>query len=494
MNRNSSVRQTVAVLGAAAVAVLLTACGGGGGGGSTTTPPANNPPPANPPPSGGVDRGGLAIGTITGFGSIFVNGVEYETDQAQITVDDNPGMESDLAVGHVVIVTGTVSDDGLTGDAETVVFEYDVEGPVQGIDAAAGTMIVAGQTILIDADTVFDDDIVPPSLDGLAVDDFVEVSGFFDADGALVATRIEKDDGGTEVEVKGVVANLDAGALTFTIGGLTVDYSGATLEDFDAGGPANGDFVEVKGTSFGPNGELIATEVEAEEDDFVGDDGDEVEIEGFITSFVSAEEFSVNGRPVMTTAQTEFENGMAADLALNVKVEVEGEFNASGVLVADKVQFKLGGDLRVSATVEAIDTGAGLVTVLGLSVRVSETTQLEDDSEADVTFFGLDDLAVGDFVEVRGAVDPEMSADILATRLERDDDEGEVELRGFVDSVDTVARTLVVLGVTITTDPGDSDFDEFFDRVAVGDLVEVDGIQVGDGVIEADELEFEDDD
>ncbi len=491
MERNSSVRRRAALAGAAAVAVLLTACGGGGGGGSSTTPPAPNPPPPNPPPSGGVDRGGLAIGTITGFGSIFVNGVEYETDQAQITVDDNPGQESDLAVGHVVRVTGTVSDDGLTGDAETVVFENDIEGPVQSIDVVGSRLVVAGQTVLVDSATVFDDDIVPQSLDGLAVDDFVEVSGFFDADGRLAATRIERDNTATEVEIKGFVANLDAAAFTFTIGGLTVDYSSANLDDFGAGGPADGDFVEVKGTAFGAGGELIATEVEAEDDGVDGDDGDAFEVEGFITAFVSAEDFAVNGQPVITTTQTEFENGTAGDLALNVKVEVEGAFDGNGTLVAEKVEIKLASNLRVSAPVDAVDVAAKRLTVLGIDVRVDDVTQLEDDSQAEVTFFGLDDLAVGDFVEVRGATDAEEGADILATRIERDDDENEVELRGFVESVDTVARSLVILGVTVTTEVGNSAFDAFFNAVAPGDLVEAEGTTVGDGVIAADELEFE---
>lgn len=487
MERNSILRRVVAVMGAAAVALLVTACGGGGGGSST--PPPNNPPP--PPPTGGVDRGGIAIGTITGFGSIFVNGVEYETDQAQITVDDNPGTESDLAVGHVVIVTGTISDDGLTGDAESVNFENDVEGPVQSIDLVNSRFVVAGQTVLVSASTVFDDDIIPASLDGLAVDDFVEASGFFDADGRLAAARVERNANGTEIEVKGVVSNLDAAAMTLSIGALVVDYSGASLSDFGAGGPADGDFVEAKGTTFGPGGELIATEIEAEDDTIGGDDGDGFEIEGFITTFVSTDEFSVNGQPVTTNAQTQFENGTSASLALNVKVEVEGSFDAGGVLVAEKVQIKLASNLRVSAPVDAIDVNARLVTVLGLTVRVDDTTQLEDDSVAGVTFFGLDDLAVGDFVEVRGSPDTEQGADILATRLERDDSDDEVELRGFVESVDTAAQSLVILGVTIVTDSAQTDLTAFFNAVAVGDLVEAEGQLIADGVIDAEELEFE---
>jgi hypothetical protein len=54
----------------------------------------------------------VASGAISGFGSIFVNGVEYATTNAQIDIDDQPGTESQLLVGEIVTVTGTVNADG----------------------------------------------------------------------------------------------------------------------------------------------------------------------------------------------------------------------------------------------------------------------------------------------------------------------------------------------------------------------------------------------
>ena len=59
--------------------LILSACGGGGGGGSD-----NNVVPDEPIPDGGITRTGLAVavGPITGFGSVIVNGVTYYTDAA----------------------------------------------------------------------------------------------------------------------------------------------------------------------------------------------------------------------------------------------------------------------------------------------------------------------------------------------------------------------------------------------------------------------------
>ncbi len=473
--------------GATFVAVLVIACASGcGGGGSDATPTI-----APPAPTGGVDRGGVAVGTITGFGSIIVNGVHYETTTAQFTIDDNPGTESDLRIGHVVTVVGTVTGDGQSGTATRVEFDNDIEGPVDSLDLGGDSMVAAGQTILVNDGTVFDDDIATGGLDGLGVGDRVEVSGFFDADGNLVATRIQRNGASTEIEIHGVVASLDAGAMTFTIGQLTVNYASAVLEDFPSGGPLNGDFVEVEGTAFDGAGALIAAKVENEDDSDIGDDGDNFEVEGFITALRALDDFDVGTRTVATSSATQFENGTAADLAVNVKVEVEGSIDANGVLNATKVELKPAGVIRVAAPVEAVDAASSVVTALGLTFAVTPTTQLEDDSDAELPAFSLNDLSVGDYVEMRGAVDGSGAADAVATRLERDNPDDEVELRGFVDSVDAAGGTLVIFGVSVMTQPGNAAHQAFLDAVSVGDLVEVDGTLLADGVIAANELEFE---
>jgi hypothetical protein len=56
------------------ILTLAAGCGGGssGGGGSTPVDP-------NPPPVGGIGRTGVALGPISTFGSVVVNGVRYDT-------------------------------------------------------------------------------------------------------------------------------------------------------------------------------------------------------------------------------------------------------------------------------------------------------------------------------------------------------------------------------------------------------------------------------
>lgn len=458
-------------------ALLIAACGG-------NEQVAGIDGRGNPAPSAVVSKG-----TITGFGSVIVNGVTYDTSSATFSIDGSTGTQSDLAAGDVIVLKGTINDDGTSPTAASVTFDDAVEGPISAIDPDTQTLTVLGQLVRIDADTSFDDSISPASLDGLSVTDVVEVSGFFLADGSISATRIEPKPAGGELELTGIVAN--AAGTTFEINGLVVDFGSAMLIDFPSGAPENGQRVEAKGDALGGSGELLATRVEFKGGD-LGDDGDRAELEGFITRFVSATDFDVEGVPVMTDALTVFENGSSADLALNRKVEVEGSINAAGVLVATKVEIKAAGFIRIESVVE--DVQADQLTVLGIVINVDEATRYEDKSAARVELFGLADISVGEYVEVRGFED---SRGVVATRLEREDFDGDIALRGFVDSVSDPDFTIV--GATITTNVVTvfSDIDgsplspaEFFLR-ANGRLVEATGTLSG-SIMVAGEVEFED--
>ncbi|NNF61716.1 MAG: hypothetical protein HKN06_10380 [Gammaproteobacteria bacterium] len=480
---------------------ILVSCGGSGGGSEATLapPPGNDTPPAD----NGIDRGGVARGVITGFGSIFVNGVRYDTSSAVFTIDDAPGSEADLAVGKIVTVVGVIDEDGENGTADEVTFDDEVEGPIDSIDVAGGTLVVLGQTVLVNAETQFDDSIVPNGLEGLSEGQVVEVSGFVGADGSITATHIELTDD-TEFEVTGVVSGLDTAAMTFLLNDLVVDYSGATLEEFPDGQIEDGMRVEAEGTMFGAAGELIASTVEFEEDDFLSgdddDDGDtEIEIEGLITRFVSATDFDVSGFPVTTDDSTEYENGSASDLAEDVRIEVEGVRDEAGVLVAEEVSFRPVAEIEIEAPVDAVDAEGGSVTVLGIVIGTTATTQFEDDSDQDAGAFSLSDLNVGDWVKLTAFA----AADggLVATQLERDEAEDEIRVEALVDAV--AQPDFEMLGLTIQTDDN-TEFedandmplsaDDFFAQVTSGSEVQVEGTVIGDGVILASEVELEADD
>lgn len=420
---------TLAVL----AALLVAACGGGGGG----------------EPTAGIDRGGITIaqGPINGFGSVIVNGVRYATTGATVTIDDQPGTESDLRVGQVVRVEGTVNADGVTGTARRVSFNDDVEGPVQSIDLAASRFVVLGQTVRVGAGTSFDDSIVPRGLAGLQVGQRVEVSGLVGADGTVAATRVERKAASATVEVKGLVTSADSAARRFNIGLLQVDYGAATLSGFGTGQPASGDLVEAHGTVNGA-GVLLATRVEKRSAVLTGTVNDRAEVEGLVTRFVSAADFDVAGQRVTTSAATRYEGGTSSGLALNVNIEVEGGFDASGRIVATKVEFRRESDVELAGPVDSVNAAGNTLVVLGATVRTTAVTRFEDQSAADVDRFSLADLRVGDYVEVRAYRD---ATGLVATLLEREDPEQGVEVKG--PATDVAQPDLRVGGIAVTTGP-----------------------------------------
>lgn len=270
------------------------------------------------------------------------------------------------------------------------------------------------------------------------------------------------------------------------------------LEDFPAGTVNAGDLVEVKGSNFSSTGALIATRVELKSDDFSGDDGDRVELEGFITRFAGSSDFDVAGAPVTTTAQIVYESGIAADLGLDIKVEVEGNLNTAGVLVATKVDIRSARAVRALAVVDSVDLGNDSFVILGITVKSDLLTRIEDKSSQDVEPFFVDNLVTGDYVEVRGTEMPAGSGEILAALIEREDLDTETELQGFVTAENGDALT--ILGVTIATSVSTQYRDEddvpitmnaFFARVGAGSLVKASGAEVSQTAIAASELEIE---
>ena len=473
------------------IAGLLVSCGG------SSSEPSPDPGTQNPPPPvGGVVRSGIAYGPISGFGSVIVNGVHYDTNGAIFSIDDSTGSESDLKVGQVVTMK-TETDDQGNASATDVIFDDEVQGPIDSIDLINSTIVVLGQMVLINANTSFDDSFTLANIDGLMVGDVVEVSGLVNADGVIVASRIEPKLATDEFEVHGTITILDSGAQTFMLNELLVDYSTATLEDFGSATPTEGDLVEVKGTSFNANSALIATKIELETiNDRIGDNDDDAEIEGLITEFTSAQSFSVAGVPVITNSGTEYKYGAASNLALNVRIEVDGVFNASGVLVADEVEFENESDVEVVSVLDSVDSTNQTITIFGITFLVDASTRFEDKSDADLEPFNFSHLSAGDYLAVRGFT--REGDGLYASLIEREDIDTRNEVQGMVETIAT--DSLSILGVTITIDANTEyqDFDdstmtqsEFFGLLSVGSLVNARGSKTSSNVMLAEQLSFE---
>ncbi len=331
----------------------------------------------------------------------------------------------------------------------------------------------------------------------LLQNDRVEISGYY-AGGQLLATRLEDEGPGTEVETRGTVTGFD-GIDTFMLGAITVTFDGTTQFEDLPGTVTDTQFVEVEGTLTGPAA-ILATRIELEDEGF-GDDVDEISIEGIVSDFINIADFKVSGQAVDASAAVFEPASLAATIADGDRVEVEGAIVA-GVLMADEVEQR-GGEVKVSAIVDTRDPAAGTVTlsIAGslLTVHTSTQTQIEDERDG-VEPFAIVNMQNGDFLDVEAYVDG--SGMLIATQIERDDLD-DIELQGPVDVPPTGGTsgsgTVSILGITIATD-SNTDFenvndasitgDTFFGTASDGDLVRFRDNQVPDGI--ADEVEFED--
>ena len=482
----------------ASVIVLLAAgCGSGGGGGGGG---------GGLFAGGGIGGTGITSGTVTGFGSVFVNGIEFETDSSSFDVDDdNAASQNDLDIGMVVTVVGTVNDDGVSGDAVSIEYDDEVEGPiannpVEDADMTTKTFTVFDITVIVDKNTTV---FSATDYASLSKNDMVEISGFFDGSGVLTATWIEKQGelslGSSEVEIKGTVTDFND-VDTFTLDGVTVMFDGTTdLSEIPGGVIADGQYVEVKGV-LNTATAIFALRIELEDEGFE-DSNNAVSIEGLVTDYNGLGDFKVSGQQVDATAADISPQSLAASLGNGDKVEVEG-LVTGGVLRAAEVEQR-GGTIKIGAQVTGVDVfGAtlSLKVVLGepaITVLIDTQTQMEDD-ELDVEPFSLADIKVEDELIIKGFV--ASGGAVVATQLQRKVLEA-YELQGPVAAAggNDLAGSVTILGVTIATDE-ETGFEAanedglsgtvFYQQVVPGDLVEFQDDVPVNGV--ADEVGFED--
>jgi hypothetical protein len=454
---------------ATSAAVLLAACGGGGSsdGGIGGTGGGGG--------GGGIGGTGVAYGTITGFGSVWVNGVRYESSTTVFKRDDDNASQSDLRVGMVARVEGSSTT------ATTITVDSALKGRVELV--SGDRYIVMGQTVQTDAQTAFENSIRP------VAGDYVEVHGLPVQAGVIAATYIERKStlATPPYIVTGFVAAQDSSASTVTVGTLTVQYAGAERGDMPAGSWV-GQLVEIKGTACAgtpvcgtltaskiePSGPRIATSARAE-------------VEGYVSS-LTTDGFVLGGQRVVVTPGTVFEDGVAADLIVGTKVEVEGSIT-DGVMTATKIEFR--DSVRIEGDVLAVvGDRVTIVGLAGVEVQVTSLTELKD-------LASLASLQAGEHVRLRGRVGNGNL--VVASELEVRSSDSDVELRAPVSAFADPQLTL--LGVTVdTTGRSDSAFQDdsvsigrtaFFAALSVGRVVKVQGVRVGNTVT-WQEFELED--
>jgi Domain of unknown function (DUF5666) len=305
------------------------------------------------------------------------------------------------------------------------------------------------------------------------------------------------------IEFTGTVQAMPASGLlgNWTIAGKSVQSDGSTSFDQQDGTIGVGAVVEVKGTTQS-DGSVLASKIEVKSGvggpgmPPPGDEGGD--FTGAIQSLPAGGllgTWVVAGKSVQVVSTTRLEQEDGG-FAIGTIVEVEGLADATGAIVASKIEVKSDGapgpqstpdDLEIIGTVDALPAGGFIGTwqIAGRSVVVTAATELDSENGP---------FAVGVTVEVKGALDSSGAVD--AVKIESMPGTGAsepaLEFFGTIDALPSGASGLIgvwsvdgkLVDVTAQTVIEAEEA-----PIAIGTAVEVHGWQQADGMIEAQRIE-----
>jgi hypothetical protein len=408
----------------AAALVLLTALLASCGGGSTVAT------------TGGVGTGGTGIstGTVTGFGSVVLDGTAYNS--ASPVYYAGTDQDEEVQTASTAVNLGDQLEIRLDaqGHPGKVVIDPELMGPVASL--GAGSFTVNGVVVQVNSNPA-----AGPVTYYTGLNDFsslqngmqVEVHGAYgqsaDGQGYIQATRIEQLPASNPVtRLTGLVSSLNAANGTFQIGTVLVQMGASTLVTPSGMALASGQLVNVwSNTSPAANGAIVAGAVNVRT--LRGVSGP-VQVGGLVSQ-LTGNRFQVSGIPV---------DASAASLAAAVQglkngeyVVVQGQSDASsGVLTAASLRTAASNP----AQVELRGTITGYVSASNFLVRGVPV----DASAANVVFTGgsAASLRNGVFVDIVGNIAGSSGNQVTADSvnvLSQAPDGGTVDYQGTISAV-----------------------------------------------------------
>jgi hypothetical protein len=465
---NRIIIRALTALSGAIILAALTACGGGDTGSTSS--------------DGGNTQ--VASGTIIGFGSVIVNGIEFSRkpgltdDRVKLSFENiTSASENKLRIGMTVTIKGTINNAAGTGEYESIEFQPELRGPldVGGIDTSANTLTVMGRKVQVTGNTSFDSGISSLSdINQAGNNPELEISGNLDTStGVLNATRIARKAldfnvlADKNVQIKGKIASSSvvsgANSGSFTIGSTTINFSAAALGPNTTGVDlATGTVAEVKGVL---NGSVItASRIEKKTAVDAGVN-DNVKLKGTANGSIVNNTFTINGPNgaiTVNTAAASFQKGSAAATAaivtLGTTLEVEGVLRADGSVAATKVNLEVEKTFMVegNAVAGAYNPATKTLTLNGVPVIISASTRLLD---KDALALDPVNIAAGDHLQVSGVIDS-ATGKVNASQVQRTKGSNLTFIQGPVTAIDATAKTLTLIGIIkVTIDTTTAAFD-----------------------------------
>jgi len=309
----------------------------------------------------------------------------------------------------------------LQGDSSLVAARVTVSERAAGITSVRGTIVSLGDgffmvgavKVLVDAQTVIASKGVAVSFADLKVGDKVAVSGTKQADGSVLASKVEVSSPAPAIStIRGAITSIGAsffmiGAARVAVTAQTVIVSkGTTLGFADL---KVGDQVYAAGSKQ-PDGSLLAVKIEV-----VPPAPTFSTFRGKITSLGNSY-FLVGAVKVLVNAQTVIATkGVTlsfADLKVGDQVSVAGTKQSDGLILAAKIE--------VAAPVPSLITIKGTITSLGSSSFMMDSVKVYVNSQTVIVSGGkairFADLKIGD--QVMAAGNRQADGSFLAVKIE----------------------------------------------------------------------------
>jgi len=395
-------------------------------------------------------------GVVSGFGSVYVNGLRYVTENSSIIENGTESSEEALKVGMKVTIKANQS---ASNDPTAIEVKYiaDAIGEIKDIDLAASSLTILGQTYLITDASKFE---------GVAFNELrenvpVELSAFENANGSFTVTYLTTRDDISEQQLIGTVSKLKKLEKTFFIGDLAVNYTNADVQ----GGLYDGSTVSIKSDIGLVGSEFIADEVNVQ--GLVLVIGGTLTVAGFVENTYDINEgkvIEIDGRNFLLTDESEFGQGDEDDLRVGSQVNliatvIDSDEELPYYPITD-IRVELGNDISLEGIVEA--TSDQSFTMFGKVFTVDGYTQYEDDSEQALRNFNFTDIAIGDRLEVDAfGVD----GALISRNIEREEtgaiEQDTHEIEGVVDDINIDLVSFSVKGIQILTNE-QTDFEDAF--------------------------------
>ncbi len=412
--------------------------------------------------------------------SIKVLDTEFFVDSATIIVSHRKGLLlfTDLKVGDEVSVRGFLREDSTylamyikVENEDYEQKELEIEGTISSV--LSSSIVVNGITFTVDSATViFSHEGTLLSFAELKIGDVVEVKALLQSDNSYRAIKIvlKHNESEKRLEVAGIIeaTNTD----NFTLGGYTIYVNSQTKiynkmrQNLSFADLKVGTFVVVEAYLQGTT--YLASLIKVRETD------KEMNFTGAI-EVVNETSITVKGLVFVTDQNTEFFDDnrnviTITELKAGQIVKIKAVHQSGNQYLALRVIAKKfwRPTVKVEGDIESLTLTS--LSVMGKTFAVDSSTLVVGHGTGVITFASL---TVGLNVEVKGSLN---TSGVLTAKLIKVHPAHEFEVYGKIESI--TGTSLVVAGLTLTTDQNTVFYDEFdktitFDSLEVNLFVEV---------------------